>query len=273
MSESVPFEVADVLLKRYECLQALSEYPQTKPEIVESLNIPRSTLDNIIRDLEQSDLAKYHNGKWQLTLLGQILLNEHTRYVEQLEVLTDASSVLNELPQDTPVDRRFLVDVDVHVATTPVPDEVMQVFLDAVRSASYVRGVTPLAMAGHADSFYHAATQGSNARSDIILPLETFERLQALDPDSTNRVLEDENITLYHADIPFTFSLWITDDDHAGIIVYADQGVQGILINNTNDALNWATSQYNRIRKDAEPIFNRGSAKHSTDMADFPRFY
>jgi len=261
VSRPVPLDLADILLKRHKCLHTLDNQPQAKPELIESLDIPRSTLDDIVRDLEHADLVEYHDGKWQLTLLGRYTLNHHTRYKEGLESLTNATPVIKELPRDTPVERRFLRDAEVHVATTPVPDEVMQVFLDAVGSATHVRGVTPLAMVGYIDSFYRAATTGSDAQLEAVLPLETFERLQTLHPDSTEKAMDDDDITLYHADIPVTFSLWIADDDHAGLIVYADQGVQGILINDTDDALNWATDQYDRIQKDAEPIFYRGSAR------------
>jgi predicted transcriptional regulator len=267
MARSAPPDLADILLKRYECLCTLDNQPQAKRELVESLDVPRSTLDDIVRDLEHADLVEYHDGKWQLTLLGQYTLKHHTSYKEGLESLTNATPVIKELPRDTPVERRFLRDAEVHVATTPVPDEVMQVFLDAVESATHVRGVTPLAMAGYAEPFYRAGTTGSDAQLEVVLPLETFERLRTLHPDSTDRAMADDAITLYHADIPVTFSLWIADDDHAGLIVYADQGVQGILINDTDDALDWATSQYDRIQKDAEALFYRGSARRNAGFS------
>ncbi|MDL0138614.1 hypothetical protein PNP85_03705 [Halobacterium salinarum] len=267
MARSAPFDLADVLLKRHKCLCALGNQPHAKPELVEALDIPRSTLDDIVRDLEHANLVEYHDGEWQLTLFGQYTLDHHARYKEGLATLADAIPVINELPQDTPVERRFLIDADVHVGTAPVPDEIMHVFLDAVESATHVRSVTPLAMAGYADSFYRAATTGSDVHLEAVLPLETFERLQTLHPDSTDKAMADDDITLYHADIPVTFSLWIADDDHAGLIVYADQGVQGILINDTDDALDWATDQYDRIQEDAEPIFYRGSVRHTAGFS------
>jgi len=263
MALPAPLDLADVLLKRYECLHTLGNHPQAKPELVSSLDIPRSTLDDIFRDLERADLVEYHNGKWQLTLLGRYTLDHHTRYKDGLESLTDAAAIVEELPQETAVKRRFLIDADVHVATGPVPDEVMQVFLNAVESASHVRSVTPLAMASYADSFYRRATAGSDSQLEVVLPLETFERLRVLHPDQTDKAMADENTTLYHGNVPVTFSLWIGDDDHAGLIVYADQGVQGILVNDTDDALAWANEQYDHIQENAKPIFYRGSAKRT----------
>lgn len=221
--------------------------------------MPRSTLDDAIRDLENAGLATYKNGKWQLTLLGLYTREHHTRYKEGLESLTEATSIINELPEDTPVDRRFLIEAETHVATSPVPDEVMQVFLDAVESATHIRGVTPVAIASYAEPFYRCVTTGDNYQLEVVLPDEVFNRLRDLHPDRTDEALTDDQTTLYYGDIPVTFSFWIGDDDHVGLIVYADQGVQGVLINDTDAAIEWATEQYDRIQENADPIYYRSS--------------
>lgn len=269
MSRSGPLALADVLLKRFECLRALANQSQAKPELVDSVDIPRSTLDDIVRELEHADLVEYRDGKWQLTLLGQYTFGHHTRYEEGLESLTGAAQVLEALPRDTPVERRFLIGADVHVATGPVPDGVMQAFLNAVDSAMHVRRATPVVMAGYADPFFRCATRGSDAQLDVVLPVETFERLRTINPELTDSALADDDISLYHADIPATFSVWIADDDQAGLIVYGDHGVQGVLINDTTDALNWATAQYDRILNDAEQIISRGPASSQTGTRSF----
>jgi len=55
MSSPANDELATVLLKRYECLNALINHPQAKPELVDTLDMPRSTLDDVVRELEQAD--------------------------------------------------------------------------------------------------------------------------------------------------------------------------------------------------------------------------
>jgi len=49
MSSPANDELATVLLKRYECLNALINHPQAKPELVDTLDMPRSTLDDVVR--------------------------------------------------------------------------------------------------------------------------------------------------------------------------------------------------------------------------------
>lgn len=252
-------ELADVILKRQECLHTLSDQPQTKPELVETLDIPRSTLDDIIRELEHADLVEYCDGKWQLTLLGQYTLTHQTCYMNGLDSLMNAAQVIRELPRATNLERRFLINVDVHMATSPVPDEVMQVFIDKLVSATHVRCVAPIALTAYLKPIYNSIGSNNNGQLEVILPVEACERIQTLNSGLGEKTIAGDGVTVYHAEIPITFTLWIADDDHAGLIVYADKGIQGILINDTDAALDWANKQYDCTKKDAEPIIDRGS--------------
>jgi len=42
---------------------------------------------------------------------------------------------------------------------------------------------------------------------------------------------------------------------------------KGIIVNDTNDALNWANEQYNHIREDAKPILYRGSTRRNARLS------
>jgi len=44
-------------------------------------------------------------------------------------------------------------------------------------------------------------------------------------------------------------------------VVFTEQGwLAGILVNDTDDALHWATDQYERAKQEADPVFLRGRA-------------
>jgi len=64
MSGPANDELATVLLKRYECLNALINHPQAKPELVDTLDMPRSTLDDVVRELEQAESRRVQ--RWRL---------------------------------------------------------------------------------------------------------------------------------------------------------------------------------------------------------------
>lgn len=246
----------NVLFKREACLQTLEGNPLSKPEIVETLDIPRSTLDDIIRELEAANLVEYTDGKWQLTLFGQYTFEYHILYKNKIESIVDAEPIIDALPRDTLIERHLFTDADIYISSPPVPDEIMEVVLNAVESVNRVRGVTPVVLAGYCGSFYRCATTGTNSSLEIILSIDSFERLQKLQPDKTDEIIRDNNVEIYSGGIPIAFSLWIGDDDHVGLIVYANNGIQGVIINEKDKALKWANKQYERIQKSSEPAFN-----------------
>jgi len=88
-----------------------------------------------------------------------------------------------------------------------------------------------------------------------------LERTRAVFPTLTDDLLEDENVSLQTASIPCSFGLWVVDSAEAGITVFTDQGIRGILMNDTTDALDWATDQYERVKQDADPVFSEAVSK------------
>lgn len=247
-------ELVTLIERRQSCLQTLATTPESKQELVNTLDRPRSTLDDIVRELERSNLVEYEDGKWHLTDLGRQALDLHADYKNRLSSLIEAAPIIDELPRDTVVGCRFLIDADVHVASTPVPDDVIRVFLDAIDSANRIRSFTPIAMAGHAEAFYDHATSRDECQLDVVLPPDVIERLRDLYPEGTDKAISDDRTTFYAGEVPMSFSLWIADDDHAGIIVYAERGIQGVLVNDTTDAVSWATEQFERVQEGSNPI-------------------
>ncbi|RYJ08260.1 hypothetical protein ELS19_17010 [Halogeometricum borinquense] len=65
-----PRDVIKLLHDRYNVLQALEAHPSTKQEILPEVDVARSTLDTIMRQLETSGLVAYSDGEWHLTVYG-----------------------------------------------------------------------------------------------------------------------------------------------------------------------------------------------------------
>ncbi|WP_423745201.1 hypothetical protein V5735_04080 (plasmid) [Haladaptatus sp. SPP-AMP-3] len=260
MSLPVPEDIATTLLKRNECVRALVNQPHTKPELVETLDMPRSTLDDVIRELEQVDLVEYRDGQWYPTFLGQMVFHVHRDYLGQLGRLTDALPVLDSLDTDTEVNWPFIEGADTHETHSRVQDAVMTTLLDHAEAATTVRVVTPNIVAGYGDRFYRNGTSGREASLEVIIPPEVHEWFYSTYPSVATDVLDDPNANVFHASIPFSFGLSIFDSDRAGITVFTDQGIAGLIVNDTNDALMWAEEQYDRVKQNAEPISPRGES-------------
>lgn len=73
--------------------------------------------------------------------------------------------------------------------------------------------------------------------------------------------LDHPQVNALHAPIPFSFGLSLFDDDKAGLTIFSEQGIAGLVVNDTDDALAWAVDQYYRAKRDAEPVLLRGAVR------------
>jgi predicted transcriptional regulator len=246
------------LTERHSYLHAIIEQPRSKCDLEDELDGSRSTLDRALRNLADADLAKYEDGVWKPTPLGRCSYRTREAYLERLENLAEAAPLFNELSSGSPDDCAFVLGADVHENDPSMPDAVMRTLLDSVEGGHDVSVATPVVVTGFAQDFYERVSRGENYSLELLIPPEVFERTRAVFPALTEELLDDENVSLHTASIPFSFGLWIVDSDEAGIIVFTDQGVRGILVNDTTDALDWATDQYERAKQGADPVFLRG---------------
>jgi len=115
--------------------------------------------------------------------------------------------------------------------------------------------VTPVIITGFAEQFYEHVSSSKDYSLELSVPSDVFERSRATFPELTNKLFEDENVSLYTVSIILNSGLWIVDSTEAGIIVFNDHGVRGILMNDTSAALDWAKEQYGRAKQDADPVY------------------
>jgi len=258
-----PTDIGPLIFKRYDTLHALTQAPRTKPELAESLEIPRSTLGDILRELEHANLVRYTDGHWQTTLISKCMVHTHEQYVDHLSSLREMESLTDVLEVESPLDCPFLIGADIHKSEAALPDEVMHVLLEAAESASRFRIFTPAAISSYVAPFYERVTNGDDPRVEVIIEPTLFERLRAHKPSVMNEAVDDDRVTFFTAKIPVSFGLWIADNDSVGVLLFSESGIRGILTNDSVSALAWAEDQYEQVKQHADPVFFRGGFNHS----------
>lgn len=169
------------------------------------------------------------------------------------------ASVLDPLPVEGPVGCAILDGAIAHEAPTSVPDAVMSRVLDYVEGKRTLCLVTPRLVLGFAEELYERVAAAGEFTLELIIPQAMFEEIMGASPQFAETLLDDPNVDLYQATIPFSFGLWIVDRDHVGLIVFTERGVSGLLVNDTDRAIDWAEEQCRRVKEDARPIFRRGT--------------
>ncbi|RLM49649.1 winged helix-turn-helix domain-containing protein [Halorubrum sp. Atlit-28R] len=246
----------DTLLdKRSSYLRALIDQPRPKCDLEDELDGSRSTLDRALRELADANLATYEDGVWKPTHLGRCSFEAREAYLDQIDSLAEAAPLLTELPSGSPVGCEFIIGADVYETDPSMPDAVMQTLLDSVEGGHVILMATPVIVTGFSDEFYGRVSSDEDYSLEVLIPPDVFERSRTTFPTPTDEIPNDENVRLHTAPIPFNFGLWVVDSTEAGIIIFTDRGLRGILLNDTTDALDWAVEQYERLKQDAEPVF------------------
>lgn len=118
-------DTSEVLLRRSAVVERLSVQPTAKRELVDRLDVSRSTVDRAVREIESAGLAECRDGGVGLTLCGRLATAEFERFGTRLGDCCgdDASTtVIDELIAtavrrsdlldllEPPLDKRDLVD-------------------------------------------------------------------------------------------------------------------------------------------------------------------
>jgi predicted transcriptional regulator len=253
MGDPIPTELDAVVAERGRCLQSLVETPRRKRDLADLLGCSKSTVTRALRDLGEAGLVERRDGEWTATRFGRCVVSARDSYLTRLSTLSDAASLLDRVPADSPIDRAVLDDCDVFLADSSVPDIVVREFLDRVETATRLRIVTPTLLTGFARECYERLAATDDYALDLVAPGPALERVAETYPDVTDLFVGDDAVTVYRGEVPLSFGVWLADD-HVGVLVFADRGIAGLVVNDTESATDWAETQYDRVRSTATPL-------------------
>jgi predicted transcriptional regulator len=246
-------EFQRLLLRRRAVLRAVVDGVDDKRDLVERLEIPRSTLDDVMRELAEAGLVSYDDGRWRPTSVGRTAQAIHADYTERVSGVADAASVLGAVP-DIDIGQAMLDGCTVHEPGNILPDRAVTTFTEQVRTADELRGLVPRALTGHVPSVHDEILEDRSMRVELVFEPAVFDQLADVYATKMAAALETDRIGLYRTSLPHRYGLWICDGTHAGVIIYGDGGIRGIITNDTDSAVDWATTRYRQARGEAEPI-------------------
>ncbi|MFC7115223.1 hypothetical protein ACFQH2_10055 [Natronoarchaeum sp. GCM10025703] len=113
-------------------------------------------------------------------------------------------------------------------------------------------------MSGYADTVPEQAAE-TDTTVELVMTEDIYEQLTTLYPPDNRPAAQRESLRVFHGPIPYEYGLWIGDDSHAGLVVYTDQGINGLIINESDAAVEWATEQYEQVRERATPVTEQGA--------------
>lgn len=250
-------ELVSLLARRIEVLEHLLDEPQTRPELVADLDISRSTIDRAVRELEGMGLVEFDDGNYRASIVGHLAHQEYAELREELVILEEAADLLTTLPPDAPLDLSVLQGAEVVIGREPAPHVPGSRLPEFLGGAEHLRTLSMAYTTPETGDVVANSVEEEGVRVEIVLERDLYEYLTesgALDIDSLA-----DNPTFEAGlaeDLPF--GLIIADrsgDTEVCLAVYGqERTLEGIIINDTPEAVEWAESVWDRYSEAATPI-------------------
>ncbi|MFC7138642.1 helix-turn-helix transcriptional regulator [Halosimplex aquaticum] len=256
-------DLVDLLRRRSELLASLQERPREKRDLVADHDLPRSTLDRAIRELEAADLVAYADGAYALTAVGEFLVSEFDAFADRAERVVELEPFFRwTAPAEFDLDPRALADAEIWTPEPGDPWAMVNRHVRALETADRVRGVLPL-VGLHAVETVHERVTGDGADHRFVVDagaaatLRTDENYQPLFRDLQDR--PEPTFARYDGDsVPYFVGVF--DDEFVQVGVDEDGDPRALLESDDEEVLDWARDRIEYYRRQAVPIPESGAA-------------
>lgn len=247
--------LTELVLKRRDFLQALADRPRAKPDLVEATETSRSTVDRAIDALEARGLVAREDGTYRLTFTGRYALSEFDAYTSRLDALVDAHDVLGDLGPEASVDPAALVGATVQTAPSYPNDVAFHDVIELVRAGDRVRAVGPALPPRYVDDVRQSIEENELELELVVTPT-VVDMLDRRGCHGLRDLVGRDEVGCYDLDECVPYALWIVesgDGTDAGLVVYTDTGVKGVVRNDTDAMAEWAAATFLEYREAAAP--------------------
>lgn len=259
-------EVVEVLCRRGDLASQLLEEPQDKRTLVERTDIPRSTLDRAVRELELADIAAYRNGQYTVTPTGARLVRAFERFRDQTELVLNLAPFLRWVPADEfDLDLDLLRDATLVAPESGNPYATVDRQVERLADADHVRGLLPQTGL-HAYQTTHERIVDHGATVDLVVE-RSVATVMLSDPafeDLTDRLLATGRFGLHVYDDTIPYSVLSIDDDLVQVCVTEDGDPRALLETDNPTVTQWAHGTIDAYRTQSTPV-------EDTALADRPR--
>lgn len=241
-------DLLPLFARRESLFSRLRDAARTKPELVRELDVSRSTVDRCLRELESNGLVARSDGRYDLTLVGNLLFADYQRFRDRGERVLEAAEVLSVLPPDADLDAVAVTDASVTVADRTSPYRPAEAYNDVVQGAKRIDHLSTALGPQNLE-----ALRDEVVTSDLELRMAVspsiIERLVVDYGDILSTVLDTGQLELRELESAPEFSLGVVEcpeTTYLTILVYADDGVRGFIRSDDSEAVAYGRDYFER---------------------------
>jgi predicted transcriptional regulator len=248
-----------VVVRRSDLLAALETGPLSKTELVDRLDVSRSTVDRAVRELESYGFVRRTDGGVALAGSGRLVGRAVDRFERRLSELAQLQVLLEFVDTDDfALPAVVFESSDVYMNDRYEAENVASAIPPRIRNAERIDAVSKaLSSTRSAKTIYEAIVEeGVTFRSVYAVSMASF--IKAWGSEERRRMAETGNYEAYvtQRDVPVSvFNFTFADREEIAIFVYDDQSnLIGVVVNDDPEAVAWGREVYRDYRADAFEI-------------------
>lgn len=255
MEEIQGATLRETVRKRSDVLGSLSTAPASKPELVDRLDVSRSTVDRAVDALGEIGLIRRVDGTYHATAHGELVLDCYRAYSESTDALAEAAPILDALPVDATIERSLLENGTTRLADPHAPESALTAAVEELKAAERLRVFSPVVKSSYL-SLVHREVTEAGLETELVLGQEATESLASLATvtETVEQLVNAEPFDLYTTDdgLPYVLYLMTGETDTIGLTVHDDGGIVGSVTASDPDAVEWGRSQFEEMMTSVE---------------------
>lgn len=248
-------ELVDVVNRRLDLLATLQE-PTAKRDLVDELDLSRSTVDRAVRQLESMGLVT-REPEYRTTVTGRLVRSLFEGFVDDLGDVLRAEELLGALPPDAPMSMDLLEGATVDMPSAATPTAPVSAALETLHDTTHVNLLVPRITRPGVLDVLETKIVAEETPTRLVLSPGLVDHLEAEHSSWLTAVTGAENAEVRVTDgLPYTLGLLRRPESlHVGVLVYdADGNVQGFVQNETLRAYSWGWNVFEDVYEAADPI-------------------
>lgn len=259
VAPDVATDVVDVVCRRREILRYLLDEPRDKRTIVDDLDVPRTTLDRAIRELEAIDVVEYVDGEYAVTPVGERLVRGLFSFLDRVRLTMQLEPILQRVPpEEFDLDVRALGEAELLVPESGNPYVPIDRHVRRLGHADRVRGLLPFTgLQAHEAVHERVVEDGAEAElvvdpsvANVVVSTPPFAALTE-EMAATNRL----DLFVHEGSIPYFVGVF--DDETVQIGVDEEAYPRALVETERQEVRAWAHETIDDYRRRATRLSHR----------------
>lgn len=240
---------------RLSVLRSLRTEPGRPRGVADRVGVSRATAQRCLRTCADEGWVERVNGDYQLTPVGERVVERALGLVEELSVLDEQEALLRDLPPfDPPLPLAGFDGADVVTATREQPHRAAQAFADRVRDADadHYDCLSPMMTQLFIDAFGSCIEDGASV--ELVCPAPVLDAERDARPDTVARSLALPSFDLYVHSGDLDYSLAVTDESVFVGAIDETTATSAVAWTDNDDVHAWARERYEAEKAAAEEV-------------------